>query len=98
MVTIRNERPTDIAAREALLDRSFGGARFAKASERLREGRLPADRLSLVAAARGRPPGASGPPPPPRPPGRRRKGRLPADGLSLVAAERGRLVGTVRLW
>jgi predicted N-acetyltransferase YhbS len=54
MVTIRNERPSDIAAREALLDRSFGGVRFAKASERLREGRLPADGLSLVATERGR--------------------------------------------
>jgi predicted N-acetyltransferase YhbS len=54
MVTIRYERPSDVAAREVLLDRSFGGARFAKASERLREGRLPADGLSLVATDRGR--------------------------------------------
>jgi predicted N-acetyltransferase YhbS len=51
---IRNERPSDIAAREALLDQSFGSARFAKASERLREGRLPAEGLSLVATDRGR--------------------------------------------
>src|SRR5580700_6802786 len=50
MVTIRHERPTDIAAREALLDRCFGSARFAKTSERLREGRRPAEGLSLVAA------------------------------------------------
>ena len=49
MTTIRNERSTDIAAREALLDRAFGAARFTKASERLREGRLPADGLSFVA-------------------------------------------------
>jgi predicted N-acetyltransferase YhbS len=54
MVTIRHERPTDIAAREALLDLAFGDARFAKASERLREGRLPADGLSLIATDRGR--------------------------------------------
>jgi predicted N-acetyltransferase YhbS len=54
MVTIRHERPTDIAAREALLDLSFGDARSEKASERLREGRLPADGLSLVATVRGR--------------------------------------------
>jgi predicted N-acetyltransferase YhbS len=54
MVSIRHERSSDIAAREALLDRSFGSARFAKASERLREGRLPAEGLSLVAAERGR--------------------------------------------
>jgi hypothetical protein len=53
MVTIRHERPSDIAAREALLDQCFGGARFAKASERLREGRLPAEGLSFVATDRG---------------------------------------------
>jgi predicted N-acetyltransferase YhbS len=49
MITIRNERPSDIEAREALLDRAFGDARFAKAAERLREGRLPAERLTLIA-------------------------------------------------
>jgi predicted N-acetyltransferase YhbS len=54
MVPIRHERPTDVAAREALLDQSFGGARFAKTCERLREGRLPAEGLSLVATDRGR--------------------------------------------
>ena len=48
MVTIRHERQTDIAAREALLDQCFGSARFAKTSERLREGRRPAEGLSLV--------------------------------------------------
>jgi hypothetical protein len=52
MVTIRHERPTDIAAREALLDLCFGGARLAKSSERLREGRLPAEGLSLVTSER----------------------------------------------
>jgi predicted N-acetyltransferase YhbS len=54
MITIRNERPADVAAREALLDVSYGPVRFAKASERLREGRLPADGLSLAAVEHGR--------------------------------------------
>ncbi len=54
MVTIRHERSADIAARENLLDLCFGKARFAKTSERLREGRLPADALSFVAADTGR--------------------------------------------
>jgi predicted N-acetyltransferase YhbS len=49
MITIRNETLKDIAAREALLDRAFGDARFTKAAERLREGRLPAEGLALVA-------------------------------------------------
>jgi len=49
MITIRNERLNDTEAREALLDRAFGAARCAKAAERLREGRLPADGLSLIA-------------------------------------------------
>jgi len=49
MVTIREERIADVAARDALLDKAYGGARFAKTSERLREGRCPASRLSLVA-------------------------------------------------
>src|SRR5262245_7816771 len=48
MVTIRHERTGEVAAREALLDLSYGPVRFAKASERLREGRLP--ELALVAA------------------------------------------------
>ncbi len=54
MVTIRHERPSDLAAREALLDGCFGAARFAKTSERLREGRSPASGLSFVATADGR--------------------------------------------
>src|SRR5580704_270351 len=54
MVTIREEKLADIAAREVLLDEAYGAARFAKVSERLREGRLPADGLSLVAVERGR--------------------------------------------
>ena len=48
MFDIRTETPNDIAARERLLDRCFGDARFAKTCERLREGRLPADELALV--------------------------------------------------
>jgi predicted N-acetyltransferase YhbS len=54
MVTIREEKFADIAAREALLDEAYGAARFTKTSERLREGRLAADGLSLVATHNGR--------------------------------------------
>jgi predicted N-acetyltransferase YhbS len=50
MITIRHERASDIAAREALLDEAFGEMRFRKSSERLREQRLAADGLSLIAA------------------------------------------------
>ena len=53
MVTIREEKFADSGAREALLDEAYGAERFAKASERLREGRLPAHGLSLVAIDRG---------------------------------------------
>jgi predicted N-acetyltransferase YhbS len=51
MVTIREERIADVADREALLDKAYGVARFAKTSERLRRGRLPAN--GLVAADHG---------------------------------------------
>ncbi len=54
MVTIRNERSGDVAAREALLDLAYGPSRFTKTSERLREGRLPAEQLAFVAVERGR--------------------------------------------
>ena len=47
---IRDERPADVAAREALLDASFGPGRFLKTCERLREGRIAAEGLSFVAA------------------------------------------------
>ena len=50
MVTIRDELMSDVAAREALLDATFGDARFAKSAERLREDRLPAEGLSFVAS------------------------------------------------
>ena len=53
MITIRQERVSDFAARETLLDEAFGEARFAKTCERLREGRLPAHRLALVAKEGG---------------------------------------------
>lgn len=46
---IRDERLSDVPAREALLDSSFGPARFAKTCERLREGRHAAEGLSFVA-------------------------------------------------
>jgi predicted N-acetyltransferase YhbS len=46
---IRDERPEDAPAREALLDAAFGALRFKKTSERLRAGRLPAEGLALLA-------------------------------------------------
>jgi len=46
---LRDERARDIAAREALLDESFGASRFEKTCERLREGRAAAEGLSVVA-------------------------------------------------
>ncbi|MQT12981.1 GNAT family N-acetyltransferase [Segnochrobactrum spirostomi] len=49
MITLREEAPTDVGAREALLDRVFGPTRFLKSSERIRAGRLAADGLSLIA-------------------------------------------------
>src|SRR5215470_15631036 len=54
MVTIRHERTTDIAAREALLNRCLGPGRRVVTSERLREGRLPAEGLSFTATEHGR--------------------------------------------
>lgn len=53
MITIRHENAADAAAREALLDVSFGAERFAKTSERLRERRLPGEGLSFVATGDG---------------------------------------------
>ena len=49
MITIRQERAADAAAREALLDAAYGSARFGKPSERLRARRRPAEGLSFVA-------------------------------------------------
>ncbi len=48
MIKIRQETTRDVEAREALLDTCFGADRFQKTCERLREGRVPADGLSLV--------------------------------------------------
>ncbi|WP_336486529.1 GNAT family N-acetyltransferase [Methylobacterium nigriterrae] len=54
MIEIREEHAVDVPARERLLDACFGASRFAKTSERLREGRLPARRLALAATRQGR--------------------------------------------
>ncbi|MFE1599092.1 GNAT family N-acetyltransferase [Methylobacterium sp. ID0610] len=54
MIQIREETIADLAARERLLDTCFGEARFTKTCERLREGRLPAEGLALVAELDGR--------------------------------------------
>lgn len=54
MIATRDERPTDIPARESLLDACFGPERFRKTCQRLREGRRPADGLALVAERDGR--------------------------------------------
>jgi predicted N-acetyltransferase YhbS len=53
MIAIRQERKTDAAARELLLDRAYGPARFTKCSARLRQDRLPAQGLSFVATEGG---------------------------------------------
>jgi len=47
--TIDRENAGDVVARERLLDRVMGEARFRKSSEKLRRGRLPAEGLALVA-------------------------------------------------
>lgn len=49
MIVIHSEVPRDGPAIEALLDEAFCPRRHAKTAERLREGREPADGLSLVA-------------------------------------------------
>ncbi|NUJ79258.1 N-acetyltransferase [Methylocystis sp. FS] len=46
---IRNEAPSDLAAREALLDEAMGPARFLKTCQRLRDGSAPAPGFALVA-------------------------------------------------
>jgi predicted N-acetyltransferase YhbS len=53
VIQIRDEFHRDVEAREALLDACFGASRFEKTCERLREGRLPAEGLSLVAEVEG---------------------------------------------
>jgi len=54
MIAIRNERLADFDAREKLLDRAYGPARFTKTSARLREDRLPANGLAFVATECGK--------------------------------------------
>jgi predicted N-acetyltransferase YhbS len=51
---IRAERASDVAAREALLDACFGANRHTRTCQRLRDGRAPAEGLSLSAMAQGR--------------------------------------------
>ncbi len=51
MFVIDDEAPGEAGAREALLDAALGPGRFAKTSERLREGRLP--ELALAARDEG---------------------------------------------
>jgi len=50
---VTDETPADLEACENLLDKAFGAARFEKTVERLREGRLPASGLALVAKDAG---------------------------------------------
>ncbi|GBU18125.1 MULTISPECIES: N-acetyltransferase [Methylobacterium] len=54
MIEIRDQHLGDVPARERLLDTCFGTSRFAKSSERLREGRRHADGLALSAIRNGR--------------------------------------------
>jgi predicted N-acetyltransferase YhbS len=51
---IRAERAADIAARETLLDASFGKNRHARTCQRLRDGHAPAEGLAFAAVQRGR--------------------------------------------
>jgi predicted N-acetyltransferase YhbS len=54
-ISIRSELPSDVVFRTRLLDKAFGKTRLRKTSERLREGRLPADGLAFTAVdGRGR--------------------------------------------
>src|SRR3954451_1514289 len=51
---IRSERGSDVAAREALLDASFGASRQLRTCQRLRDGRAPAEGLALSVMRQGR--------------------------------------------
>jgi predicted N-acetyltransferase YhbS len=54
-ISIRTELASDIVFRERLLNKAFGKTRVRKTSERLREGRLPADGLAFTTVdAKGR--------------------------------------------
>jgi predicted N-acetyltransferase YhbS len=50
---IRAERASDVVAREALLDACFGENRHTRTCQRLRDGRAPAEGLSLSAVRKG---------------------------------------------
>ena len=52
-ILVSLEAPCEVAAREALLDEAFDAARWTKTADQLREGRLPAKGLSLVAKDQG---------------------------------------------
>jgi len=51
---IRSERASDVVAREALLDASFGEDRQARTCQRLRDGRAPAEGLAFSAVCDGK--------------------------------------------
>jgi predicted N-acetyltransferase YhbS len=51
LIRIETAAPAEAGARESLLDLGFGRKRCKKTSERLREGRLPADGLAFSAKA-----------------------------------------------
>jgi predicted N-acetyltransferase YhbS len=51
---VRSERASDVVAREALLDASFGDNRQLRTCQRLRDGQAPAAGLALSALSRGR--------------------------------------------
>ncbi|MBN9042911.1 MAG: GNAT family N-acetyltransferase [Rhizobiales bacterium 62-47] len=51
---IRAERASDVVAREALLDASFGEGRHARTCQRLRDGRAPAEGLAFSAVHKGK--------------------------------------------
>jgi predicted N-acetyltransferase YhbS len=51
---VRSERASDVVAREALLDVSFGDNRHLRTCQRLRDGQAPAEGLALSAVSQGR--------------------------------------------
>jgi|SRR3954451_3564002 len=51
---IRSERASDVAARETLLDASFGANRHSRTCHRLRDGREPAQGLAFTAVRNGK--------------------------------------------
>ena len=51
---VRSESASDVVAREALLDASFGDNRQLRTCQRLRDGQAPAEGLALSALSRGR--------------------------------------------